>query len=222
MASREIERLRRKQKRDLVRSRATLSVSPTILIVCEGKNTEISYFNQLRFRSAKIVPVGEGYNTVSLVERAEEIANKERFDEVWCVFDCDDFPAHHFDNAIKMILNKGFKFAYSNQAFEYWIILHFNDHQGGPIHRSSYSKMINTAISQFGVKYDFEGSKIITPKLFNLMFSRDEASGIPRHLLAIERSKRIYDRFDHFYPSSEESSTTMHLLLEHLLEFERY
>ncbi|MGN6417310.1 MAG: RloB domain-containing protein [Pseudobacter sp.] len=30
--------------------------------------------------------------------------------------------------------------AYSNQAFEYWLILHFEDHQGGKIDRNDYHK----------------------------------------------------------------------------------
>nr|WP_321305841.1 hypothetical protein [uncultured Sphaerochaeta sp.] len=42
MASREIEKKRRREKRNLTRKRPGLSVLPTILIVCEGKNTEPS------------------------------------------------------------------------------------------------------------------------------------------------------------------------------------
>ncbi|PKL10685.1 MAG: hypothetical protein CVV48_09515 [Spirochaetae bacterium HGW-Spirochaetae-4] len=222
MASREIERRRRQESHNLKRKRARLSVSPTILIVCEGKNTEVSYFNKLKFRSATIVPVGEGFNTISLVERAELLASEKKYDEVWCVFDRDDFPAYNFNNAIWKARSKGFEVAYSNQAFEYWIILHFRDHQGGAMDRSQYGIQINRQLRSFLLHYDHDGSKDITDELFNLLFSIDPTYGNPRSQLAIERSRKIYNRFDHSSPATEESSTTMHLLFEHLMEFQRY
>lgn len=40
---------------------------PTILIVCEGKNTEPSYFRQFKLTSATIRAIGNVYNTTSLV-----------------------------------------------------------------------------------------------------------------------------------------------------------
>jgi hypothetical protein len=116
MASREIEKKRRREKRNLTRKRPGLSVLPTILIVCEGKNTEPSYFNALKFKSATIHPVGEGYNTISLVRRAEFLAMQKQYDEVWCVFDKDDFPSEDFNEAIHVALSKGFHVAYSNQS----------------------------------------------------------------------------------------------------------
>ncbi|MBF9019024.1 MULTISPECIES: RloB family protein [unclassified Oceanispirochaeta] len=55
----------------------------------------------------------------------------------------DDFSDSDFNTAITNAESYGFKVAYSNQAFEYWLILHFNDHQGGSIHRDSYNSIIN-------------------------------------------------------------------------------
>jgi hypothetical protein len=222
MASREIERSRRQESHDLKRKRARLSVSPTILIVCEGENTEVSYLHKLKFRSVTIEPVGEGFNTISLVQRAELLASEKKYDEVWCVFDRDDFPACNFNNAIYKAQSKGFNVAYSNQAFEYWIILHLSDHQGGAMDRNQYGVQINRLLRPFYLHYDHEGSKDISDELFNLLFSIDPIYGKSRSQLAIERSRIIHDRFDHSSPATEESSTTMHLLLEHLMEFQRY
>ncbi len=59
----------RRKEPSLERPVAELTVKPSILIVCEGENTEPSYFNQFRITSAKVKSVGEGYNTVSLVNR---------------------------------------------------------------------------------------------------------------------------------------------------------
>lgn len=106
MASREIEKERRKEKHSLQRKRPHLVASPTILIVCEGENTEPSFSNQLKLRSATIQAIGEGYNTLSLVKRAEALAKKTRYDEVWCVFDKDDFALHDFNQALQIAKTK--------------------------------------------------------------------------------------------------------------------
>ncbi len=222
MASREIEKKRRKEKHSLQRKRPHLVPSPTILIVCEGENTEISYFNQLKLRSATIQAIGEGYNTVSLVERAETLAKNTRYDEVWCVFDKDDFAPHDFNNALQIAKTKNFHAVYSNQAFEYWILLHFNDHQGGALHRSRYNEMLNHELQLYGVSYDGDGCKIITSDLFNLMFGKESQTGKSRNDLAVERAEKIYERLDHFPPAKEESSTTVFMLMKHLMEFSRY
>jgi hypothetical protein len=74
----------------------------TILIVCEGVNTEKSYFEQFRLSSAQIVPVGAGCETIRVVERAQKEQAKRNCDQVWVVFDKDDFSANDFNNAISM------------------------------------------------------------------------------------------------------------------------
>ena len=120
----------RRKEPNLERPVPELSQKPSILIVCEGKNTEPSYFNQFRITSAKVKSIGEGYNTISLVNRALELSQQGTYDQVWCVFDmdvkrgADEFA--DFDNAISKALQLGYKIAYSNDAFELWFYLHFN------------------------------------------------------------------------------------------------
>lgn len=222
MASREVERKRRKKKHLLQRKRAHLNASPTILIVCEGKNTEPSYFNQLKVASATIEAIGEGYNTSSLIKRAEDLTALKSYDEVWCVFDKDDFPLDDFNNTIVTAEIKKINPVYSNQAFEYWILLHFNDHQGGALHRNDYNRMLNDALEPYKVTYEGNGCKIITPDIFNLLFSKDPKTGKNRNEQAIERAERIYGQYDHQSPALEESSTTVFKLMKHLKEYSRY
>jgi len=62
-------------------------------------------------------------NTLSLVDQTIEIRNAEestgiKFDQVWCVFDLDDFPKENFDQAIERAKKEKFHVAYSNEAFE--------------------------------------------------------------------------------------------------------
>jgi len=193
--------------------------NPTILIVCEGKNTEPSYFHQFRLSSATIKPVGEGYNTVSLVNRATQLSKEKEYDQVWCVFDKDDFDANDFNNAIDMADAQNFGVAYSNQAFEYWFILHFEDHQGAGMHRDEYDKKINSHLSFFGASYSGKGDKKVSSKMFEILDGKDDQTHKERKILAIERAKRNYNLLDHQSPAIEESSTTVFKLVEELLKY---
>lgn len=191
---------------------------PTILIVCEGENTEPSYFRQFRLSSATIKAVGEGYNTISLVSRAQQLSKEQDYDQVWCVFDKDDFHDNDFNNAIAMAQSMEFGVAYSNQAFEYWIILHFEDHQGGGMHRSAYENKINGYLKPLGVQFD-GNSKMITEEIFSILEEVDPKAQTPRIELAISRAKRIYDSLTHHSPAKEESSTAVYLLVEEILKY---
>jgi hypothetical protein len=215
------EQLRKKRESEPSFERATpiLSEKPTILIVCEGENTEPSYFNQFRLSSATVKPVGEGYNTISLVNRAIQLASEKSYEQVWCVFDKDDFSDNDFNNAIVMAKANNFRLAYSNQAFEYWLILHFNDHQGGGMHRDDYDDKINQLIKPFKVVYDGKKSKLIDEDFFELLDGFDEKTDEKRVDLAIKRAERNYKHHNHSNPAKEESTTTVYELVKELLKY---
>jgi hypothetical protein len=138
---------------------------------------------------------------------------------VWCVFDKDDFSDFDFNNATIIAKANNFRVAYSNQAFEYWILLHFDDHQGGGMHRNDYNDKLNLHLKTFGLIYEGESNKIITEEIFGLLEGVDEKSKKERVKLAIERAKRNYDLYDHTSPANEESSTTVFELIEELLKY---
>jgi hypothetical protein len=193
------------------------------LIVCEGENTEPSYFKQFKLTTATIKTVGEGFNTLSLVLRTMEIISKEKdkYDSVWCVFDRDNFPAQIFNEAIKIAEKEGFHVAYSNQAFEYWLILHFQDHQGGAFKRQDYDNKINEYVKPLKCKYDGKKSKTISDKLFEILLANDPQTKRPRVQLAIERAKKVlrwHESMEHS-PEQAESSTTVFKLVEKILKF---
>lgn len=200
-------------------------VKKTFLIVCEGENTEPSYFRQFKMSTIKIVPVGTGCNTLSLVQKAEELQKENikkskkgeevKYDEIWCVFDKDNFPANNFNGAITSAQSKGFKVAYSNQSFEYWFILHFEDHQGGSMDRKDYNTKINSYIKPFKVTYDGNDNKKVTEDFFNLLNGVDNKTVN----LAIERARRnhqIHIQNSHT-PAQSESCTTVYELVESIL-----
>lgn len=154
-----LEQLRlekREAKAAKKRKVATRDKIVRFLVVCEGERTEPNYFKELvkdrysEVRSEEIV--GEGRSTCALVKKTEEIrARLERqrqltFDHVWVVFDKDDF--NDFNEAIDLAARKGFKAAWSNEAFELWYLLHFV-YLDAAISRADYIKKLEAEIQKF-------------------------------------------------------------------------
>lgn len=224
-AQRNAIRISRQVQPSLDRREAFINEKESFLIICEGENTEPDYFNHFRLKSAKIKAVGEGYNTLSLVKRAIKIVSNEaekgiQYDQVWCVFDKDSFSDNDFNSAIKLAEEKySFKVAYSNQSFEYWLILHFNDHQGGALDRKAYDRLLNSYLKPFNIQYDGNGSKKIDERFFEILESKEKLTDKKnRQQKAIERAKKIYDNLDHQFPAQEESSTKVFLLVTEILK----
>lgn len=210
---------RKRSEPNLERPDPILNEKPSILIVCEGKNTEPSYFNQFRLSLATVKSVGKGYNTLSLVDWAIQLSNQKKYDQVWCVFDKDGFTENDFNNAIQKAQAEGFGIAYSNQAFEYWLILHLKDHQGGGMDRQHYHHKINSLLAPFKIKYDGKQSKIVEEDFFEVLDGVDAKTKRKRVDLAIQRAEKIYNQLDHSNPAKEESSTTVFRLVIELLKY---
>lgn len=217
-------REKRRTEPALARVEPTKIPKPTILIVCEGKNTEPSYFRHFKVLSATIKTIGEGYNTTALIERAINLSKECHYDQVWCVFDADpksdnSNQAANYNQAVWRAKKENFGIACSNQAFEYWIILHLLDHQGGKMHRKDYHKKINSLLKPYGLTYDGTGCKIITEELFSFLESLDPKTNVIRQKPAIERAERNYKKTDHSNPSKAESSTSVYMLVRELLKY---
>lgn len=217
----EAKKKKRREEPILERKEPIKPQKAKFLIFCEGENTEPSYFNQFKLSNAEIEPIGEGYNTISLVNRAIKIVEQKKFhgkkyDQIWCVFDKDDFSDSDFNEAIRKAEANNMKVAFSNQAFEYWIILHFQDHQGGQLHRNYYNEIINRHLSSYNLSYDGKDSKIITEGVFELLQSIPKNKKRSRQKNAIIRAKRIYDVKKNEPPAKTESNTSVYKLIEQL------
>ena len=211
ISERKKKRLEQREKR-FNRITQIKPVKQTFLIICEGENTEPDYFNAFRLTSAHVKAIGEGHNTLSLVQRAIEIKSKEaslgkKYNQYWVVFDKDDFDASDFNSAILSAKAAGFKVAYSNQAFEFWFILHFALRHGG-LHRNDYAAILS---GHLGFPYVKESR--ISKKMFNAL--------LPLQSTAINNSIAVYDSFvaPHESPATEYSSTTVHELVVELNKF---
>ena len=175
----------------------------TFLIVCEGEKTEPNYFKAFRVKSAEIVVEGTGCNTVSLVEKTNSIIGTYKrdeiaFDQIWCVFDRDDFY-NTFNDAIFKARSLGFQVAYSNEAFELWYLLHFI-YFDSRITRQDYIRKLNEYLS--------DGYQKNSTAMFDLLLSRQEE--------AVKRASRLLENYSGQNPNNESPSTTVHLLVEEL------
>ncbi len=178
-----------------------------ILIVCEGSRTEPYYFRCFRVSSAVVEVVGEGYNTESLVERAIEIRERAKdddkeFQEVWCVFDRDSFPAVNFNSALFLARQENIFVAYSNEAFEIWYLLHF-DYIDAALNREGYKQMITDRLG-----YTYQKN---SERMYEEILSKQED--------AIRNAERLERNYNPPNPSIDNPSTTVNLLVRELNKY---
>jgi hypothetical protein len=182
------------------------------LIICEGEKTEPNYFDGYRVPQLVVDAVGTGYNTLSLVDEAirlkgEKEAEARRrgrspYDQIWCVFDRDSFPADSFNSAIRKAEAAGFQVAYTNEAFELWYLLHFDDHRA-TLHRTQYCEILT---DRLGHKYH-KGSLKMYAELLN------------RQVEAIRRAESLLADYGASHnPQQDNPCTTVHLLVKALRE----
>lgn len=199
------------QEPNLKRINGREPLKKSIILFAEGKNTETTYFKQFKSSIVTIETVGTGKSTCKLVNEAITLLQSKykhkQFNEKWVVFDKDDNK--DFGHAIQLAKQSGFKVAYSNQAIEYWFILHFNDHQGGAMSRDKYSERINHHINHLGAMYNT--TKVVSSEFFDIMQANDPQTGKSRLQLAVNRADKIYrGKRD----KTEESVTTVHHLIQ--------
>ena len=192
------------------RRQGVREVKQSFLIICEGENTEPDYFKAFRMTAATVKALGEAMNTMSLVNKAINIREAEKskkrfYNQCWVVFDKDDYSANDFNQAIQLAEKNGFQVAYSNQAFEYWFLLHFNLYTGA-IHRNQYNEMLEKLTGMHYNKAEGYGAQ-----MYNLLLARQEK--------AIRNAETVLVEISHGNPAEEESSTTVHKLV---IELNKY
>lgn len=160
----------------------SLRVSKNVLMVCCGKKTEPLYFGKaLQNISSAFYKKSKGQTTINYkveveacdpLNMAKNVAtilknSVTKYDEVWVVFDKDDFEKDNFDNAIHSIIsmnkkNKPTRYIplWSNQCIELWFLLHF-EYLHSALHRSDYFPKLT--------KYFHKEYKKNDSELFNVL-----------------------------------------------------
>lgn len=201
MAKKDKSFLRPKARSYMQRRVDELPIRQRFLIVCEGGKTEPNYFKRFRVPQLVVQVEGLGMNTVSLVQRALELREEDDYDQVWCVFDKDDFPDKNFNAAIALAKRSRIHVAYSNQSFELWYVLHFY-YLDNALPRSDYMKMLSKEL-----KHEYEkNSTIIYDEL-------QQYQGT-----AIRNADRLLRQYQPVMPCRDNPSTTVHKLVQQLLE----
>ncbi len=164
-----------KSKAVVAKPVATIEERKYFLIVCEGERTEPNYFNYFKnFLPKHLIEAihveGQGDNTIHIVNRAIELRDKRKdnillpdYDEVWAVYDKDDFPATRFNSAVSLAKRHNIESGHSNQSFELWYILHFQFLQTA-LHRSVYISTLSGILKFKYEKNDLNAVKAVFEK----------------------------------------------------------
>ena len=194
---------------------ATLEERKYFLLVCEGERTEPLYFDYFK----RILPkhllevqiIGAGDNTINVVKRAITERDKRAadhinppYDETWAIFDKDDFPDDHFNDAIQLANNNRIKNGASNQAFELWYVLHFQLLQTA-LNRKGYFAILTKIL---GFKYEKND-----PEVMKAMFAKGNIQK------AIKWAGMLEQMHTGKTPSASWPSTNVYKLATRLLEY---
>lgn len=178
------------------------------LIASEGKRTEVLYFDGFkdeinqRFKNSvisyEIETLGLGKETLRVIEDIYEYSRglPILYENIWAVFDKDDFPLDNFDNAIHKAEDLGIKVAWSNECFELWYLLHFSYSQAA-LHRDDITEKLDKEFKKLGYKkYDKtspENYSILKPKINT----------------ALKNAKKLDEEADCSKPPSKRNPNTM-------------
>lgn len=157
------------------RKAGTLESRQKFLIVCEGKKSEPNYFNWLQRRwrvNADVKIIGAAGNPEGVVKHAIEYKNppsgSHAYDQVWAVFDKDDFSDECIHKAFNLAEQERIHLAFSNESFELWYLLHFN-FRDTPIGRVELCQKLTENLGRKYEKNECEPFSIISHLLLNAM-----------------------------------------------------
>ncbi len=187
------------------------------LVVCEGTKTEPNYFEGAvdainegldEKYKLKVKIEGKGKDTVSLVKSVDDMLNDVDkyktstipYGKIFVVFDKDDFSPLMFNEAVVVCEQRGYIPLWSNQAIEYWFLLHFN-YVDVPMDRTSYEDKLNEYFNSAGLEYEYK-------KNDKTIYSKLSKYG------SLEQAKkfavRIHQSHSKDTPSNSESCTTVY------------
>lgn len=186
---------------------------PEIHIFHNGEVAEFDYFQDFKhFLGARHEGViiknyhkrTKGKAPWQLVDEASKLKIcAEDGDQIWCVFDIDDFlrdNQEQFRKALAKAQKNKIKIAWSNQCFELWLMLHF-EQISTAISNKDYPKKLTALFKKIGVTY-----KKNSLGIFKELLSKQNA--------AIRRAKKNFQN-----NPAQNPSTSIFLLVEELNKF---
>jgi hypothetical protein len=169
-------------------------------IFCEGL-TEVGYFTAFRTKARYI----SGGNALAKVRESilQKVNITSPADQYWIVLDKDETPNIEFDQAITLAENNGINVAWSNQAFELWIIHHFRQ-LFHTCHRNDYTEILQHYLQEYdpAKKGEKQGR----------WFYDQTRHLVDTALVNARKSKETFPLDNR--PSECESATTVHILVQ--------
>lgn len=201
------------------------------LIVCEDSNVEPYYFNTFKSKFPDetffLKAVGTGRSTKGVVEQALKekealfVESNKNVDEVWAVFDKDDADQvaatiTNFNEAFVIARTNQVRIAYSNEVFELWLLLHYQNVDSGTfLPRQEVYQLLETQIKKHPLYteyiYDHGNTSVI-----------DALIKTGKEQKAIERAEDLLIAHDGTVPINANPSTTVHILVRRLKELIEY
>lgn len=208
--SRRVEE-RKKRKENTIKQK-----SSNWLVVCEGIKTEPNYFEKAVEEINKLIDdeyklkvkvEGKGMNTKSLVKATELQVEIDRYSasvvpygKIFVVFDKDSFDSKNFDEAVKMCDDNGYIPLWSNQAIEFWFLLHFH-YICSKMDRNEYANKMNEYFKKKGLDYKYKKND---EKIYNLLCENGSLNSARKY------AKKINDEHQNEKPSLSESCTQVY------------
>jgi hypothetical protein len=226
--------------------------TPTFIIFCEGKVSEPVYLKYFETSKIKINFVKEQKNMMANVLNAvthcrendliECVEGKDHIivdnKQVWCVFDRDKEETSvkinkgntDFDLSISTAESIGINVAWSNDAFELWVLLHFENIDAS-IDINKERKTYYDRLTEIFDELDNPNEDLIKVKAYSKwnykesLKSENNFRNIVRNeivsntIIAIDRSKIIEEHFKKLKTQDHKKApcTLIHHLIEELL-----
>ena len=148
------------------RNRPPRRVSPRIIVVGEGRETEYNYFTTFAQRFKDVGPAviprrpRKTGSPLTIVEQAIQFLDEDPYfepkqgDRCYCLLDVephDGSKAASLDDAFARAKDNGIRILLSNPSFEFWLLCHADD-EGVLKQRLAQPKDVDAALKQtFGV-----------------------------------------------------------------------
>ncbi len=235
------------------KGKGSLNVKKKVIVFCEGENTEPTYIKCLKNKNLHIenlIPTtpyifngitnGKVFADECITQFKIWVKKNDlsKVDSVWMVFDDDEHPnlqvifklqpKDYGDKRLRVVC------AFSSMCIEYWILLHFRDHNGDAIyqtcdkdHSERIIKMINKEITKYNNTHtdklrEYDKSKKWLEDNFEFFLKTNEDNPCrflekkPRIVEAYHRAKALHKKKQDIGKEFEESVTTFYKLLEYL------
>lgn len=168
----------------MARKSDRLTARNSFYIITNGEQTECNYFRLLKAKHSiyDVKIIFQNADPVGLVKYASKYVSEAN--QVWCVFDIDYTNEDgRLRPALKLAEDNGVKIAYSNIAFEVWLISHY-EQCNKALQINSLQNEIDRVLKQNEAGYTYsKNDENLMRKCF-----------IPKYKQAVRNAKIVYQK----------------------------